>query len=140
MALSTKLDQKLIGYITVFENLTKARGKDIFLTEDQLVFIVQGGDAGKAIGRKGHTIQRLQWLMKKRIKVIELSTSAVQFVKNVIDPLRVDALGVRDKTIVISAKDAVTKGKLIGRNGKNLKFLNELLERYFSLHAVVGNL
>jgi len=53
MALSTKLDQKLIGYITVFENLTKARVKDIFLTEDQLVFIVQGGDAGKAIGRKG---------------------------------------------------------------------------------------
>jgi NusA-like KH domain protein len=137
MTMGAKLDLRLIGYITTFENITKARVKDIFPDDGQLVFVVHSGEAGKAIGRAGYTIQKLQHMLKKKIKVIELSTSAEQFVKGAIDPLKVDAIEIKDKLLLLSVHDVSVKGKLIGRNGKNLKFLNELLKKYFDMRALV---
>ena len=41
-----------INHINLFEKITKARVKDCFLN-DIIVFIVEEGDLGKAIGKKG---------------------------------------------------------------------------------------
>ena len=136
MMLGGKLDQKLIGYITTFENFTKARVKDAFVADDTIVFIVESGDAGKAIGRRGMNIKRLSFLLKKKIKVIELSTKVEDFVKNVLDPLQVDGIEMKENNIVLSVKETGMKGKVIGRNGKNLHFLNGLLEKYFHCKAI----
>ena len=102
------------------------------------MFIVESGDAGKAIGRRGMNIKRLSSLLKKKIKVIELSTKVEDFVKNVLDPLRVDGIEMKENNIVLSVKEMGMKGKVIGRNGKNLHFLNSLLEKYFHCKAVVA--
>lgn len=138
MALAVKLDRRLIGYITTLENLTKARVKEAFVFDDFLLFIVQSGDAGKAIGRRGITIQKLGRLFKKRIKVVEMSTRVEDFVRGFLDPLKVESMEMNDKRIVLHVKDTTMKGKIIGRNGKNLKLLNELLERYFDARAAVA--
>lgn len=137
MTLRVKLDQKLIGYITTFENLTKARVKDIFSVEDVLLFVVQAGEAGKAIGRRGIHIKRLTYLLKKKIKVIEHASSVEDFIKGFLDPLQVDKIEIQDSRVVLSVKDSSTKGKIIGRNGKNLHLFNDLVQRYYHKTVVV---
>ncbi len=138
MALVAKLDQRLIGYITTLENLTKARVKDAFISDETVIFIVYQGDAGKAIGRRGESIRRLTYLLKRKIKIIELSTNVSDFIKSVIDPLKVDKIDVKENAIVLSVHDSSTKGKIIGRNGKNLKLLNDLVDKYFHTSVIVS--
>jgi len=137
--LESKLDQKMIGYVTTFETLTRARVKDLFLSVDGvLLFVVYQGEGGKAIGKGGAHIRRLMNLLRKKIKVIELSSAIDDFVKNVIDPLVADAIEVHGDVVTVSLKDITMKGKLIGRNGKNLKLLNALVEKYFQKHVAVA--
>ncbi len=138
MALRTKLDQKLIGYITTFEQVTHARVKDVFVSEFGILFVVQHGDAGRAIGRRGLHIKRLTHLLRKRIKVVELSGKVEEFVKGMLDPLNIDSMEMKGSMVVLHVKDGSVKGKIIGRHGKNLRLLNDLLERYFHARAVVA--
>ena len=138
MAFSAKLDKQLIGYLTLFENYTRAHVKDLLVADDWLVFVVEKGDIGKAIGKRGMHIKRLTYLMRKKIKVIELNERVEDFVKGVLDPLKIDNIKVEDHKVILTVKDGATKGKIIGRNGKNLQFLNDLLEKYFKSRAVLA--
>jgi N utilization substance protein A len=138
MTLHVKLDQKLMGYITTFENLTKARVKDVFVLDDVLLFVVQTGEAGKAIGRRGSHSKRLTYLLKKKIKVIEHASTVENFITGFLDPLKVDKIDIQGSRVVLSVKDSSTKGKIIGRNGKNLHLFNDLVQRYYHKAVAVA--
>ena len=53
-----KFDMQIIGYVTYFENLTKASVKDCFLEGDSLVFVVDQGQLRKALGKGGEKVRR----------------------------------------------------------------------------------
>lgn len=134
MIITRKLDSTLIGYVTTFENLTHVDVSDTFFDADVLVFLVKSGDAGKAIGRQGAKIKTLSRLLKKRIKVMELSDDVVTFVKRALEPLDVGEtiLDEEKKTLLLKPVEAQTKAQIIGRNGKRLEGLQAMVKRYFS--------
>lgn len=127
-----KLDIKTIGYINAFENLTKVGIKDCFIDKNEnIVFIVNFGDAGKAIGRAGANIKRLSNMLKKKIRVIEFNNDPAKFITNAIHPLRVQEIKVEGRIITLKAESMQEKAKLIGRDRQNLKALQELISKYF---------
>ena len=63
------LNQEVIGFINLFEKVTRAQVKDCF-SDDGLVFVVQPGQMGLAIGKKGVNIKKVSGLLKKKVKVI----------------------------------------------------------------------
>ena len=132
-----KFDTRLIGFITTFENITNARVKDAFIEKDQLVFIVDEGDAGKAIGKRGAKIKMISRLLKKKIKIIEFNSDVKEFVKNIIDPLRADDIEVNENKVNVKSRDLRIKSLLIGRNRENLKNLNNTVKKYFNVEVVV---
>lgn len=128
----SKLDQRLIGYITLFENLTRAKVKDAFLDrEDRVVFVVNEGDAGKAIGKNGNNIKRISKMIKRNIKVIEYSSDVVDFIKSAINPIIADSIEIENNIVTIRSKDLHTKSILIGRDKRNINNLNNLVKKYF---------
>ena len=128
-----KLDQKLIGFITLFENLTRAKVKDAFFDQkDRVVFIVNEGDAGKAIGKYGSNIKRISNMIKKNIKIIEFNGNVIEFIKSIVDPIKADSYELKDNIVIIKSKDLHTKAVLIGRDRRNLIELNSLVKRYFN--------
>ncbi len=134
---SVKLDQRLLGYLISFENVTRAHVRDLFVRDGLVVFVVEQGDGGKAIGRRGSMIKKLVRLFRKKIKVIELSSDVTQFIINVIEPVHADQIEVEGKVVVLSVRDIMVKGKLIGRNGRNIALLKELVEKYFGCTVMV---
>lgn len=133
-----KLDIKTIGYINAFENLTKVGPKDCFFDKNNnLVFIVGTGKAGKAIGKAGANIKRLGNMLKKKIKVIEFNEDPVKFVTNIIHPLKAQEITEEDKIIIIKADSVQDKAKLIGRDRQNLKALQELVSKYFDYEVKI---
>lgn len=132
-----KLDARLIGYITTFENLTKAKVKDAFFEKNYLVFIVEVGDAGRAIGKRGNNIRMISRLLKKKIKVIEFNSDVKEFVRNIIDPIKADEIIQEDSIVKIKSRDIQTRALLIGRNRVNIENLNNTVKKFFNVDVSV---
>jgi len=127
-----KFDIKLINYINLFNSITKVMPKDCFFEDEKLVFIVKEGDLGRVIGKHGSTIKRLGGIIKKDIKLIEYSEDLIQFVKNLISPIEVQKLYKEGSTIFIEELDNKIKGRIYGRDRKNLSYINDILKKYFN--------
>ncbi|MFH1456132.1 MAG: NusA-like transcription termination signal-binding factor [archaeon] len=123
--------QEIIGYINVFERITRARVKDCFIDDNILVFVIEQGDIGKALGKAGSNIHRLSNLMKKKIKLIEYNINIKQFIINLIYPIRPIEIVIDGKGILVKTTNNKEKGQIYGREKSNLKKINELVKKYF---------
>ena len=72
-----------LRYINLFEQVTKTRVKDCMETEEKLVFVVEPGQANRAVGKGGENVIRLKNQTGKNIQVIEYSDDAEKFIRNV---------------------------------------------------------
>ena len=126
-----KYDSNLMGYISLFERVTNAKLKDC-ISNERLLFIVQENQIGKAIGKGGVNIKKIEGMLKKKARVVEFNPDVKQFVKNMVYPLQVD-VELEDGIITIKGKDTKTRGLLIGRDSKNLDHLASVVKRYFDV-------
>ncbi|MBI2673049.1 NusA-like transcription termination signal-binding factor [Candidatus Woesearchaeota archaeon] len=124
---------EIIGYINVFETLTRTTVKDCFIDNSELVFMVSEGEAGRAIGKHGANIQRLSQMLNKKIKVIEFNKDVLKFINNLIYPANGNVYKSEEKTVSIQAKDTRDRAILIGRDRKNLKNLQNIVSKYFDV-------
>ncbi len=129
-----KYDASLMKIISVFETMTGAKLKDCFENKNQqLVFIVEPGQIGMAIGKNAVNVRRLETMLKKRIKIIEFNDNVLDFIRNLIYPLRPVDISENNDGIAIAGGDMKTKGLLIGRNFQNLEETKSIVNRYFKI-------
>ncbi len=126
------LNKDKIQKINLFENLTNSKVKNI-LDEERLIVIVEHGELGKAIGKKGKNIKMVENIMHKKLKIVEFNDDPIKFVSNFIYPIKVNEITLNDDVIEIKERDRKTKGLLIGRERKNLNELSNLIKGYFNL-------
>ncbi|MBU0536307.1 MAG: NusA-like transcription termination signal-binding factor [Nanoarchaeota archaeon] len=134
-----KYDISLMKFMSLFENITHARVKDCFIDEklNSLVFIVQPGEIGKALGKNAVNIRILESKLNKKVRVIEFNPEKLEFIRNMVMPLRVnDVTEDEDGIITLIGPDTKTKGLLIGRNAQNLRNLESNLRRYFDVKEI----
>jgi len=130
-----KYDFNLMNYIKLFEDLTRAKLKDC-ISNEQLIFVVEEGEIGRAIGKNGSNVKRLEGILNKKIKVVEFSNDVKQFIRNFIMPLSVKDVNEENSIISIVGPDTKTKGMLIGRESKNLNNLKSVVGRYFKIEDI----
>ena len=128
-----------MGLSSLMERITKAKVKDCFTDEEEeaIFFVVAPGELGKAIGKGGANIKRLQHEMQRRIRVIEYSDNVLEFVKNIIYPLRVQSIVEENGAVVIKETNKKAKSLLIGRQGRTLKLINRAVKRFFNYEVKV---
>ncbi len=132
-----KLDQDALGLSSLMEKITKALVKDCFQDEDTIYFIVSPGEMGKAIGKGGSNIRRVQQEFHKKVKVVEFNEDPVVFIQHFIYPLSVEEITMEDGFFVVKDPSKKTKSLLIGRESRNLKQLNRAVQRFFSKEVKV---
>ena|SRR3989344_301597 len=130
------LNQESIQQINLFENITKARVKELFINNEQYIFIIEKGDMSKAIGKQGSNIRRISALLRKKIKVVEYDENALKFFNNLLYPLKIEDIKKTEKAIEVTS-DTKTKALLIGRDRRNLKFYSKVLKEYFNTELIV---
>ena len=130
-----KYDAELIKLIAFFESMTGAKVKDC-ISDDRLLFVVEENNMGKAIGKYGANVKKLESALNKRVKLAEFSNDAVQFIKNLVYPAAVEEIRNEDGVITIRGRDAGTRAMLIGRNHQNLKHINDVAKRYFDVKEI----
>ena len=127
-----KYDMGLMKTMSIFENVTRCPLKDSFVDKNEhLVFVVDQEYMSRAIGREGSNVKRLEKLLNRKIKILGYTPELVQFVRNVVYPLRVEGIREQDGTVTIDGSDMRTKGLLIGKNAQNLRNNLWIVQRYF---------
>ncbi len=132
-----KLDMRTMGYITLFEKLTKTESLDFLENKGQLIFFVKENNAKKAAGKLGSNLKRLSNLLKKKIKILELSEDPKKFVEGLIFPLEPSLIELKEGKIILSFRTTEERARIIGRNGSNLEFLSKLVENHHKLKLKV---
>ena len=130
-----KLDFDSMKLITFFESMTGAKVKDCIIN-DKVIFVIEENNMGKAIGKNGINIKKMENALKKRIKLVEFSNDVLQFVKNFVYPIELQDVRQDDGTVIIHGKDTTTRAMLIGRERHNIHYLHKIISRYFDVKEI----
>lgn len=125
-----KYSNETIQQINLFEQLTHSKVKDFFYNDDYFLFVVHENEGAKAIGKQGKNAKLFTKLTKKKVKIIEFNADKVKFINGLIYPLNAESIEDKGDFMELHA-DTSTKALIIGRGGKNLKFYNIILQKYF---------
>ncbi|HOB06625.1 MAG TPA: NusA-like transcription termination signal-binding factor [Methanoculleus sp.] len=137
------LTEECMRLISQFESLTGAGSRDCVVDNrnERLIFVINPGDMGLAIGKGGSSIKKASEVMGKRIEVVEYSTDPAQFIRNCFLPARVtdiefdtDEESRRIARIEVRDED---RGLAIGKAGKNIFKAKVLAQRQHDIDDVV---
>ncbi len=120
-----------LQWMNLFEKVTRARLKDFFLHNEKMYFIVEKGNLQRALGPQKKNVTKLEELLKRKIKIIEYTDNELQFVTNVLAPLRVVNITNDDGIVTITGPDQKTKGLMIGARAANLRMYESIVQKFF---------
>jgi N utilization substance protein A len=136
--MSIKLDMESIKLINFFENFTKVKVKDCLIKDNFVYFITEKNQAQFAIGKNGVNVKRLERKLGKNIKVFEYSDDLVEFVKNIIPKANLINIKNENNEVIVEIKlSKADKPIVIGRDGKNLNIIKEILRRNSNVNDLI---
>ena len=117
--------------------MTGAAVKDVFEDENGLTVIVEEGNVKRALGYENKNVRKIQYLLKKDIRIVGFSTDPEKFINNLLYPIKAKSVEINDKVMQIAAQDAKSKGMMFGRSRENLKRIKTLVTKYFDVTDVM---
>jgi transcription termination/antitermination protein NusA len=138
-----KLTSDELRLISLFQSITSAIARDCVVDDkmDRVIFIVNKGQMGLAIGKGGATIRQLQNVVGKKVELVEYSDDASEFIRNILNTDMINEIRINDRidgtrqAIVIV--DPKQKGVVVGREGRNAEKARLLAKRYFQISNVL---
>jgi transcription termination/antitermination protein NusA len=134
-----KLDADTLRIFAMFEGMTRASLKDVIEEEDRIIFVVEEGHLGKAIGKGAINLKRLRETLGKEVVLIGYAGEREAFIKNVFHKFTVETIEWEDRNGDIIAHVKIPqdeKGKAIGKGGRNIQLARMLLKRHHQVADV----
>ncbi len=138
-----KLTSDELQMISLFQNVSSATARDCIIDEkmDRLIFVVEKGQMGLAIGKSGSTIKTLQNVMGKKVELVEHSEDPAEFIKNSLGSQYIQEVKINDTShgtkVAVVVVDPTKKGIVVGREGRNAEKARMLAKRYFDISNVL---
>jgi N utilization substance protein A len=138
-----KLTSDELRLMSLFQNITGAVARDCIVDErmDRVIFVVNKGQMGLAIGKGGATIKQLQNVVSRKVELVEYSDDPSSFLSNVLNSDMINNIrindrldGTRQAVVVVDPKK---KGVVVGKEGRNAEKARLLAKRYFQISAVM---
>lgn len=136
-----RLSSEQLSLMSMFQGITGATAKDCVIDEklNRLIFVVQKGQMGLAIGKEGISVKKIERAVRRPVEVVEwaddiegLVRSALgRHVQEVRMAERVD--GTMGVVVVV---DPRKKGAVVGMGGRHAEKMRILAKRYFDIGNV----
>ncbi len=145
MTQSIKLTTDQMRLMSLFQNVTGATARDCVEDEkkDRIIFVVNPGKMGLAIGKGGSHIRNLQNIVKRNVELVEYADDPEAFLKNILNGKLISEIKLNkraDGTMqAIVLVDYRKKGIVVGREGRNAEKARLLAKRYFEITSVLIN-
>ena len=143
MTQSIKLSTDQMRLMSLFQKITKVTAHDCIDDEkqDRIIFVVNTGKMGLAIGKGGSNIKSLQNILKRNVELVEYFDDSIKFLKNVFNPKLINEVKLSTKPDgslqAMVMVDPVKKGIVVGREGRNAERARLLAKRYFDISSVL---
>ena len=143
MTETIKLTTDQIKLMSLFQNVTGATARDCIEDEklDRVIFVVNQGKMGLAIGKGGITIRNLQNVVKRNVELVEYAEDPIEFLKNTLNPKLISEVKINKRLDgsmqAIVLVDPKKKGIVVGREGRNAEKARLLAKRYFQISSVL---
>ena len=123
-------------YIEELRILTKATALDCIIDErfERIIYVIQKGDMGLAIGKKGENIRRMQNVLGKRIEMVEYADEQNAFIANIFRPVEISAVEMDPLTgtLIVSIQKRSDLGTAIGKKGANIEKARLLMRKFWN--------
>ncbi|MCV0393210.1 MAG: NusA-like transcription termination signal-binding factor [Nitrosopumilus sp.] len=145
MTQSIKLTTDQMRLMSLFQNVTGATARDCVEDEkqDRVIFVVNTGKMGLAIGKGGTHIKSLQNIVKRNVELVEFDEDPAKFLTNLLNSKLVDEVKINKRADgskqAIVMVDPRKKGIVVGREGRNAEKARMLAKRYFDITSVLIN-
>lgn len=136
------LTEECMRLISQFESLTGAGSRDCIVDNrnERIIFVINPGDMGLAIGKSGSSIKKASDVMGKRIEVVEYSADPNQFLRNCFLPAQVTGIDFdtneEDRQVALIEVRDEDRGLAIGKAGKNIFKAKVLAQRQHDIADV----
>jgi transcription termination/antitermination protein NusA len=133
------LSNETVQYINLASKYSGASIRDCIVEDDRVIFIVEKGQLGIAIGSKAKNLEKLRMLFKKIVKFVEFDEDKTRFVENLCKPYNVTKVtfeendGTSVARIEVNPRD---KSKLIGKGGRNINMIRKMAQRHHQIKDV----
>lgn len=128
-----------VQYISLATKFSGAIIKDCIVEDDRIIFVVEKGNMGVAIGSKAKNLEKLRTLFKKSVKFVEFDENKKKFIENLCKPYGVNSIGIEGNDNAALVKIEVNprdKSKLIGKGGRNINMIRKLAQRHHTIKDV----
>lgn len=138
-----KLTSDELRLMSLFQNITGAVARDCIVDEkmDRVIFIVNKGQMGLAIGKGGSTIKQLQNVVSRKVELVEYSDDPIEFLRNVLNSEMINEIKISDRLDgskqAVVVVDSRKKGVVVGKEGRNAEKARLLAKRYFQITNVM---
>ncbi|HEX2614970.1 MAG TPA: NusA-like transcription termination signal-binding factor [Nitrososphaera sp.] len=138
-----KITSDELRLMSLFQSITSATARDCIVDEkmDRVIFVVNKGQMGLAIGKGGMTIKQLQNVIAKKIELVEFSDDPAEFIRNMLNADMVNEVKLSDRSDgskqAVVVVDQKKKGAVVGREGRNAEKARLLAKRYFQITNVL---
>ena len=138
-----KLTSDELRLISLFQSVTSATARDCIVDDkmDRVIFVVNKGQMGLAIGKGGTTIRQLQNVVAKKVELVEYSDDPSEFIRNILNSEMINAVKINERVDgtmqAIVSVDAKKKGVVVGKEGRNAEKARLLAKRYFQISNVL---
>jgi len=133
------LSNETVQYINLASTYSGANILDCVVEDDRVVFIVEKGQLGIAIGSKAKNLEKLRMLFKKIVKFVEFDEDKTRFVVNLCKPYNVTKVSFEENEGTSVARIEVNprdKSKLIGKGGRNINMIRKMAKRHHQIKDV----
>lgn len=138
-----KLTSDELRLMSLFQSVTSATARDCIVDDkmERVIFVVNKGQMGLAIGKGGSTIRQLQNVVAKKVELVEFSDDPGEFISNMLNPDMVNEIKISDRNDgtkqAIVVVDQKKKGAVVGREGRNAEKARLLAKRYFQISNIL---
>jgi N utilization substance protein A len=138
-----KLTSDELRLMSLFQSITSVTARDCIVDDkmDRVIFIINKGQMGLAIGKGGSTIKQLQNVVIKKVELVEYSDDPSELIGNILNADMINQVKINERTdgtkqavVIVETKK---KGVVVGREGRNAEKARLLAKRYFQISHVL---
>ena len=137
-----KISSEAFSLMVLFQKTTGAMARDCIIDNrlSRIIFVVNKGEMGLAIGKNGQSIKDIQKSIGKTIELVEYSEDPKEFIINALNSKFIDDVKIDEhsngKTTATVKVVANKTGAIVGREGRNAEKARLIAKRYFEINKL----